>query len=157
MGHDGCRYTKVCASLCDNSFPSLVASLSSWRCLAASTSSLLHATMNLCSPPSVTVSTHTSASNAVLFQSSVISNIRMSLCTQSVHSFFFPHRPLRTAPSRFPNTIRFGSRPPHIRMSAPAHKSILVRNVVSMLSQWVISRARLYEVIRLSVSCAVPR
>ena len=47
--------------------------------------------------------------------------------------------------SRFPNTIRFGSRPPLIRMSAPAHKqSLLVRHVVSMLSHQVISRAQLY-------------
>ena len=72
------------------------------------------------------------------------------LYTQSVHSFSFPPRPLRTAPSRFPNTIRFGSRPPLIRMSVPAHKSLLVRIVVSMLSHSVISRAWLYEVIRWS-------
>ena len=47
-------YTPVC----DNKVPSLVASLFSWRCLAASTSSFLHAAINL-RPPSVTVSTHT--------------------------------------------------------------------------------------------------
>ena len=69
---------------------------------------------------------------------------------ESIHSFSFPPRPLRTAPSRFPKTIRFGSRPPLIRRSVPAHKSILVRNVVSMLSHPVISRTRLYEVIRWS-------
>ena len=46
--------------------------------------------------------------------------------------------------------IRFDSRPPLIRMSVPTHKSLLVRNVVSMLSHRVISRARLYEVIRCS-------
>ena len=61
-------------------------------------------------------------------------NARMSLWTQSVHSFSFPPRPLRTAPSKFPKTIRFGSRPPLIRRSVPAHKSLLVRNVISMLS-----------------------
>ena len=125
----------------------LVASLFSWPCLAASTSYFLHAVMNL-RPPAVTVSTHTSASNAVAFQSPAIPNARMSLCTQSVHSFSFPPHPLRTAPSRFPNTICFGGRPPLIRMSAPAHKHLLVRNVVSMLSHRIISRARLYEVIR---------
>ena len=38
--------------MCDNKFPSLVASLFSWRCLAASIASLLHAPMNL-RPPSV--------------------------------------------------------------------------------------------------------
>ena len=74
----------------------------------------------------------------------------MSLCTQSVHFFCFPPRPLRTAPSRFRNMIRFGNRPPLIRRSVPAHKSLFVRNVVSMLSHPVISRARLYEVIRWS-------
>ena len=97
-------------------------------------------------PPSV----NASAFNAIVFQSPVMPNARMSLCTQSVHSFSFPPRPLRTAPSRFPNMIRFGNRPPLIRRSVPAHKSLLVRNVVSMLSHRVISRARLYEVIRWS-------
>ena len=99
-------------------------------------------------PPSVTVSTHTSAFKAVAFQSTPMPNVRMSLWTQSVHSFSFPPCPLRTAPSRFPKTIHFGSRPPLIRRSVLAHKSLLVRNVVSMLSHPVISRARLYEVIR---------
>ena len=74
----------------------------------------------------------------------------VALYTQSIHYFSFPPRPLRTAPSRFPNMIRFGNRPPLIRRSVPAHKSFLVRNVVSMLSHRVISRARLYEVIRWS-------
>ena len=37
--------------------------------------------------PSVTVSTHTSASNAVVFQSPAMPNARMSLWTQSVYSF----------------------------------------------------------------------
>ena len=73
---------------------------------------------------------------------------------RSVHSWStpspFPPRPLRTAPSRFPNRIRFGNRPPLIRRSVPAHKSLLVRNVVSMLSHRVISRAWLYEVTRWS-------
>ena len=67
--------------------------------------------------------------------------------------FLLPtHPPLRTAPSRlFPNTIRLGSRQSLIRISTPAHKSLFVRNVVSMLSHRVFSsRARLYEVIRWS-------
>ena len=112
--------------------------------------------MNL-PPPSVTVSTHTSAFKAVDFQSPAMPNALMSLCTQSVRSFSFPLRPLRTAPSGFPKTIRFGSRPPLIRRSVPAHKSLLVRNVVSMLPHPVISRARLYEVIRWSglLRCAL--
>ena len=134
--------------MCDNNFPSLVASLFSWRCLAASTSSFLHAAMNL-RPPSVIVSTYTSASNdTVTFHPPTMTNARISLCTQSVHYFSFPPRPLRTAPSRFPNTIHFGIRPPLIQISAPTHKkSLFVHNVVSMLSHRVISRARLYEVI----------
>ena len=129
---NGCRFAKFYASVCDCNFPSLVASLFFWRCLAASSSSFLHAAMNL-RPPSVTASTQTSAFNAIAFQSPVMPNARMSLCTQSVHSFSFPPRPLRTTPSRFPNMIRFGNRPPLIRRSVPAHKSLLVRNVVSML------------------------
>ena len=140
---------KTYASVCDSKFPSLVAYFFSWRYLAASTSSFLHATMNL-RLPSVTVSSHTSAFNAVAFLSPAMPNARMRLCTQSVHYFSFLPRPLRTALSRFPNTIRFGSRPPLIRMSVPAHNGLLVRNVVSMLSYRVISRARLYEVIRWS-------
>ena len=76
---------------------------------AASSSSSLHAAMNL-RPPSVTTSTQTSAFNAIVFQSPVVPNARMLLCTQSVHSFSFLPRPLRTAPSRFPNMIRFGNR-----------------------------------------------
>ena len=140
---------KFYASVCDNNFPSFLASLFSWRCLAASSFYFLHAVMNL-RPPSVTASTHTSAFNAIAFQPPVMPNARMSLCSQSVHSFSFPPHPLRTAPSRFPNMIRFGSRPPLIRMSISAHKSIFGRNVVSVLSHRVISRARLYEVIRWS-------
>ena len=133
--------------MCDNNFPSLVASLVSWRSLAASTSSFLHVAMNLLRPLSVTISTHTSASIDVAFQSPAIPNARMSLCTQWVHYFSFPPRPLRTTLSRFPNMICFGSRPPPIRKSAPAHKSLLLRNVVSMLSYRGISRARLCEII----------
>ena len=86
----------------------------------------------------------------------VMPNARMSLCTQSVHSFSFPPRPLRTAPSKFPNMIRFGSRPPLIRMGVPAHQSLLVRNVVSMLSHPVISRTRLYSHQQVSPRHATP-
>ena len=58
--------------------------------------------------------------------------------------------PLRTAPSRFPTTICFVRRPPLIRMSAHAHKRLLVRNVMSILSHRVIARARLNEAIHWS-------
>ena len=135
--------------MCGNKFPSLVAFLFSWRCLAASTSSFFHAAMHL-RPPSVTVPTHASAFNAVAFQPPVIPNARMSLCTQSVHSYSFPRRPLRTAPSRLPNTIRFGSPAAHSEERPRPQKSLLVRNVVSMLSHPIFSRARLYKVIRWS-------
>ena len=87
------------ASVYDKNFPSLVTSLFSWLFLAVSTSYFLHAAINF-RPPSVTVSTHTSPSNAIAFQSPAMPNARTSLCTQSVHSFFFPPRPLRTAPSK---------------------------------------------------------
>ena len=65
--------------------------------LAASTSSFLHAAINL-GQPSVTVSTHTSASNAVAFQSPAMPNARMSLCTQSLHFFSFPPYPQGKVP-----------------------------------------------------------
>ena len=88
------------ASVYDHNFSSLVASLFSWRSLAASTSSFLHAAINV-HPPSGTASTHTSASNAVASQSSALPNARMSLRSQSDHFFSFPPRPLRTIPSMF--------------------------------------------------------
>ena len=99
------------ASAYDNKFPSLVASFFLRRYLAVSTSYFFLAAINS-HPLFVTISTHTSAYNAVAFQSPTLRNDRTSLCTQSVHSFSFPHRPLCTAPSRFPNMIRFGNRPP---------------------------------------------
>ena len=71
----------------------------------------LHATINF-PPPSVTVSTHTFASNAVASQFPAMPNARISLYTQSVHSFSFPSCPLRNAPSRFPSIVRFVWQPP---------------------------------------------
>ena len=127
-----CRFGEFYASVCDNNLPRLVASLFSRRSLAASTSSFFHAAINLLLP-SVTVSTHTSSSNAVAFQSPAMPNARTSLCTQSVHYLSFPPLPLRTKPSRFPNMIHFDNRPPLVRMRNYAHKSLLVRNVFSML------------------------
>ena len=120
---------KFHASVCDDNFPSLVASLFSWWCLTASTSSFLLAAMNL-RPPSLTV------------------YARTLLCTHSLHSFSFPPRPLRTAFSRVPHMVCFGNRQPLNRMSALSHKNIIVCNVVSMLSYRFISRAQLHEVIR---------
>ena len=101
-------------------------------------------------PPCVIVLTHTSASNAIASQPPAMPNVRMSLSTQSVHSFYFPPRPLYIAPLRFKNMIRFDDRTPLIRMSTHAHKRLLVRNVVSMLPVPAISMTRLYKVIRWS-------
>ena len=83
--------------MCDNNFlSSLVASLLSWRFLAVSASYFLHAAINL-RPPSVTVSTHISASNTVAFQPPATSNARMSfLYKNMVHSVSFPPHPLHT-------------------------------------------------------------
>ena len=118
-------------------FHSFVASPFFWRCLTASAPSFPHAAINL-HPRPLTVSTYTSASNAVCFQSPTMTHAQMSLCTQSVHSFSFTLRPVRTAPSRFPNTVRFGSHPQLIRRSGPTHKRRLVCKVASMLSHRVI-------------------
>ena len=85
--------------MCDKNFPSLVASLFSWRYLAASTSYFPRG-----HKPPPTLRDHLKphlASNAVAFRSLAMPNARMSLCTQSVHSFAFPSRPLCTSPSRF--------------------------------------------------------
>ena len=144
---NGCCFATFYASMCDNNFPSLLVSLFSWRCLVASISYFLHAAMNL-HPPSVTVSTCTSASNAVAFQPPAVLNTRMSLGTQPGQSFPSPRCPLRSAPSGFLNAIPLGSRLPLIRVrSAPAPKRLVVRSVVSMLPHRVISRARVYEII----------
>ena len=62
------------------------------------------AAMNL-RPPSVAVSTHTLALNAVSFQSPAMPNARMSLCTQSVHSFFFPPRRSALHPQGFRTSL----------------------------------------------------
>ena len=151
-------FRRFYAFVYDNNFPShsIVASLFSWRCLAASTSCFLHAAINL-RPPFLTVSTHTSASDAVAFPTPRYTK-RPDVALYAIGPLFLlATRPLRTAPSRFPNMIRFGNRPPHIRMSAPAHKSLLVRHVFSMFSHRVISKARLYEVIRWSgLLCCAP-
>ena len=97
IGPRGVASQKKNVSVCDNNFHGLVVSFFSWRCLATSTFYVPHAATNILLP-SVTVSTHTSSSDAVVFQSPAMPNARMSLCTQSVHSFSFPPCPLRTAP-----------------------------------------------------------
>ena len=136
--------------------PGLVASLFSWRCLAASTSSFIYAAMNL-RPPSATVSTHACAFNAVTFQSHGSAK-RPHAALYAIGSLFLlPTRPLRTAPSRFPNTIRFGSRPPLIRMSVPAHKSLSCA-ALSQCSRTGLSQGHGCTTSSDGpVSCAVPR
>ena len=72
-----CRFGRFYASVCDDNFTSLSASLFFWRCLAARLSLLSFTRpMNL-RPPSATVSTHTSAYNAVAFHPAM-PNARMS-------------------------------------------------------------------------------
>ena len=148
----------------DKNVRSLVASLFARRC--ASTSHFLHATINM-RPPSVTVLNHTFASNAVTLQCLPMPNARMSLCTQSVHYYPSPHPILvalhphsktrqgkarqfnsRQGKASFMKMIHFGNRPPLIRIRAPGYKSRLVHNVVSILSDRVLSRAWLYEILR---------
>ena len=107
--------------MCDDNYPSLVASLFSWRCLPASTSYFLHVAMNL-RRPSVTVPTHTSASNAVVFQSPTMPNTRVSVLYAIGPLFLLP------APSSLHCTLKvsehesLGSRAPLIWMSALAQK-----------------------------------
>ena len=103
-----------------NNFPNTAVSLFSWFISSRIYLLFPPRAINL-APPFVTVSTltHNSASNAVAVSSPAMPNARTSLCTQSVHSFSLPPGPLLTAPSRFPNTIRFGNRLLLIRMSAP--------------------------------------
>ena len=128
----------------DSNFSSPVASLFSWQCQAAPTSSFLQTVINLISP-SVTASTHTSASNAIAFQFFLCYAKRPDVALYAIGPVLSALHPqgFRT---RFPLAT---NRPPLIRMmSAPAHKSLIVRNVISMLSHRVISRARLYEFLR---------
>ena len=72
-----CRFGRFYASVCDDNFTSLSAlSLLLAMSRRPSISSFLHAAMNL-RPPSATVSTHTSAYNAVAFHPAM-PNARMS-------------------------------------------------------------------------------
>ena len=123
------------ASVYDHNFPIAIVSLF-WRYLAASTF-FLHAGISL-RPPSVTVLTH------INFQSPAMTSLFPLTTPSSPHCMI-------TAPSRSPNT-RFASATARRSFGCVplAHKRLLIRNVVSMLSHPVISRARLYEVIRWS-------
>ena len=61
---------------------------------------------------------------AVASQSQAVPNTRTPLITQSINSCSFPLRPLRTAPSRFFNTICFGNHQQLIRMNVPTHQKV---------------------------------
>ena len=111
--------------------------------LASSTSPFLHAAINL-RPFTMTVSTHTFASNAVASRSPAIPNARMWFCTQSVHTFFFPPHPLRTAPSRSLNMVRFGQPSTAYSEKRPRSKRLVVLSVSSMIPQPVISSALMF-------------
>ena len=132
------------ASVYDSNFPfpsqsRSPHSLFSWRIPAASFSYFIHAAVNL-RPPSVTVSTHTPASNAVAFQSSAMPNAWTSFFTQSTHSYCFPSRLPRTAPSRFLDTIRFGKPPPLTRRIIPVHTKVFSCATLSQSSPTQLSQ-----------------
>ena len=123
------------ASVYDNNVPSLVASLFSWRCLAPSTSSFLHAAINL-RPPSTRLSQPTrlpptpSLPNRPLCQTPGCRSVRSG-------STLSPSHPVLSAlyPQGFRTRFALANRPSLIQISAPAHeKSLLLRNVVSMHS-----------------------
>ena len=97
--------------------------LFSWRCLPASTSSFPHAAINL-RLPSVTAQPTPLTPKVVAFQPPSMPNARMSLyiCSRSTLS---PSHPVLSTlhPQGFRTRFAFfGSRPPLIRMGAPAHK-----------------------------------
>ena len=71
-----CRFGRFYASVCDDTSPVYLPLSSSGDVSPPSISSFLHAAMNL-RPPSATVSTHTSAYNAVAFHPAM-PNARMS-------------------------------------------------------------------------------
>ena len=71
-----CRFGRFYASVCDDNFTSLSASLFFWRCLAPVYLFFPSRGHDL-RPPSATVSTHTSAYNAVAFHPAM-PNARMS-------------------------------------------------------------------------------
>ena len=85
-------------------FPVLFSSFCSWRCLTGYLPSFLH-TVITPRPCSVTFSILTPVPDAVAFETQPMSKARTSLCTQSIYCISFLLHPLRTAPSRFLNTI----------------------------------------------------
>ena len=115
------------ASVYDNNFPSPVCPSLLPAMPSVSFSAFHDAARNL-RPHSVTVPSHTHPRlRRQCFPVPAMPNARRpSLFAQYTHSFSFLLRPLRTAPSRFPNTIRLDNRPP------------LLPEVVSMLSHLVI-------------------
>ena len=136
--------------MCDNSCSSLVASLFSSRCVAASISSFLHAAMNL-RPPSVIVPTHTSAFKRRRFPVPRYVKRRMSLCTQSDH-----FKNLLSTASFPPCTLKV-SKHDSLWQPPTAHSDERPRPQKSSRSQRrlnashrAISSARSYEVVRCS-------
>ena len=147
------------ASAYDNNSPSLVASVFSLQCLAAFTSTFLHAAVNLY-PPSATFSIHTSAFNPVASQSSAMTNARTLLCTQSAHYFSLP------APSSPHCTIKVSEhdslrRPPIAHSDEhPAHKKCFPSYAMLSYYSSHTGLSRGYGCTRSSdglVSCYVPQ
>ena len=122
--------------------------LFSRRSLAVSTCFFLHAAMNL-RPPFLTVSTHTSASNTV--SSYPLAAKRPDIALYAVGPLVL--LPTPSTPHCTINVSQYDSlwQPPTAYSDErPRPQSLLVRSVILMLSHPVISRARLYEVIRWS-------
>ena len=111
-------------------------------------------------PPSVTVSTHISASNAVTFESPPPPPRyakRPDIALSGSGPLFFlpssPHYTLNVSEKRF----ALAAAQPHTGMSFPAHKRFLGRNVIPMPLHRVISKARYRRSSEGLVSCTVPR
>ena len=116
------------------------ASTFSWPSLAASTSCSYHAAINFCLS-FVTVYPHLCLRRRCFPVPRYAE--RLDAALYAIGPLFFPPtRPLCIASSTFPITNRFGSLPPLIRMSVPAHESLFVRKVVSMFSHRIIPSAR---------------
>ena len=121
------------------------------RTSTALSSSVLHVAINV-RPPSITTSHHLPGSNATVFNPSPfpIPNSLKSSATQTSHSISLHPLPRRPGFSRVPTMIRMGNLRLSIRRGSLAHNNLLVRKVVSILSQPVRQRTGWYESIRWS-------
>ena len=112
------------------------ASLLFRRTSAALSSSVLHVTINV-RPPLHHHFPPLAGYSATVFHPSPspVPNSRRSSATQPVHSFSLRPRPRRPGFSRVPTMIHLDNLRLSIRVSAPTYNNLLVRTVVSILSQ----------------------